>query len=66
MKLLLLLSLLLTQPLHGEERAMSKKKEAVLVRFNKQFDSIFTMKIFHGADSLKAVARMNQSIKLLK
>ncbi len=66
MKLLLLLSLLLALPIHGEERTMSKKKYEALIRFNKQYDSIFTMKIFHGQDSLKAVKRMRKSMDLLK
>jgi hypothetical protein len=62
----LLTILLITSVCSGEERAMSKKKEAILCRFNRQYDSLFVMKKFHGADSLQAVARMRHSMKLLK
>jgi hypothetical protein len=55
---ILLLVILLAGTLCAEEDHMTKKQMATLTHFNKLYDSVYTLRSFHGADSLKAEKRL--------
>jgi len=47
------------EPISSDESHMTRRQMATLVHFNKLYDSLYTKKVFHGADSLKVGKRLH-------